>query len=204
MLSQCRAYVIAAGATQDRALVNLARRVEFGDVRSVHRGEPLARDGRVTFFLVDYMLSDPAMQSIIANIRANSADTVRLAPVIAFFRDGPHQIVLKYIDFGFDDVIALPDKREVVAARLRAQLNDEITYFETPTYLGPDRRRMELPSDPPDPRRNALTPHTRVILRRDALSGVKVLRREIIGLPHRRSVEPVLGLGHNSLWQAAS
>lgn len=200
MLSQCRAYVVAAGEAQDRALFNLAQRVEFGEVRSVRQGEPLPRDLRVTFFLVDYQLSDPAMLQVIANIRSNGADTIRLAPIVVFFRDGPHQIVLKLIDFGFDDVIALPDKREVLASRLGAQLNDDITYFETPTYLGPDRRRMELPTELPDPRRKGSSDHTRLLLRRDPITGIKVLRREIFGLPRRRPFEPTTAVQHGAAW----
>lgn len=204
MLAYCRAYVVSAGATQDRALTTLAQRVEFGDVRSVFRSEPLPADQRVTFFLVDYQLSEPSLRSIIASVRSNRHDVVRYAPIVLFLRDGPYQDMLRFIQLGFDDVIALPDKREVLSSRLRAQLRDDIVYFETDTYLGPDRRRMELPSDPIEFRRTGTTPHTKLFIERDSRAGVKVLRREIIGTPAtRRPLEANLPPQYGFFRQAA-
>lgn len=204
MLAYCRAYVVSAGATQDRALTSLAQRVEFGDVRSVFRSEPLPADQRVTFFLVDYQLSEPSLRSIIASVRSNRQDVIRYAPIVLFLRDGPYQDMLRFIQLGFDDVIALPDKREELSSRLRAQLRDDIVYFETDTYLGPDRRRMEVPAEPVEYRRTGTTPHTKLFIERDSRAGVKVLRREIMGIPsQRRPSEPILAPQYGFFRQAA-
>ena len=46
-------------------------------------------------------------------------------------------------DFGFDDVICLPEKRQILTQRFERQLLTSHLYFRTETYLGPDRRRME-------------------------------------------------------------
>ena len=82
---------------------------------------------------------------------------------------------------GFDDVITLPEKREVIVDRLVGQLNSEHLYIQTDSYLGPDRRRMEFPGAPTDSRRMPDSPHVRLHIRRSVERGVQIVRQEIRG-----------------------
>lgn len=187
MLTHCRAYSIAPTMAASRTLEMLASRSGFGVVHSafepgVTQDEPTP----VTYFFVHFHLSDPAMQQVIGQVRDNPAGSMRYSPIILIIDDCPVEVLLKYIEFGFDDVISLPENREVLEARLTAQLNTEHLYVQTANYLGPDRRRMEFP-DHSDERRVGVSPHMRLIIRRDPRLGTSVLHRQVVGQTIRRA-----------------
>jgi len=182
MLSDCNAFIVAPSGEETGQLERLAERVGFGDIASPvspHRTGHL-----LTFFILHYRLSEAAMQRVIDEVRGSPDAETRYAPIVLFTDDCPVDRLLDYIQLGFDDVIALPEKREVLEARLSAQLNIDHVYFETDSYLGPDRRRMELP-DHRDERRTGTTPFTTLVVRRDPARGVSVQRRHTIGQPQR-------------------
>ena len=77
--------------------------------------------------------------------------------------------------------------------RLIGQLSWDQVYFQTQDYLGPDRRRMELPDVPPDSRRTGQAPFTRLIIRRDGDQGARVVRREAFGAANDRQSPLVQG-----------
>ena len=182
MLSECNAFIVAPSPAEGRQLERMAERVGFGDIvtsfapRVLHHGQ--------TFFILHYQLKDASMRAIIEQVRSSSEADMRYAPIVLFTDDCPVDRLLGYIKTGFDDVIALPEKREVLEARLGAQLNTDQTSFETDDYLGPDRRRMELPTHR-DERRTGTTPFAKLIIRRDPSQGVQVLRRHMIGHAQR-------------------
>lgn len=184
MLSHCRAYVVAKSGAQNRSLIRLCERAEFGFVGTA-LGEGAVRleggGSDVVFFLMHHLLADNAMKAILGSIRASEPDCLRYAPVILVINDSPYDTILRYIRFGFDDVIILPQKRELIVDRLRAQLNGVHVYFETPDYLGPDRRRFDLQGALSDPKRRLDTPHSRLHIHRSIEKGVRVVRREIVG-----------------------
>lgn len=152
----------------------------FGSIASSLSFEAAADSSNVTFFLVHGDLSDEAKRSVLLNIRSCADDRFRFAPIVVLTRDGPFEDVLKNIDLGFDDVLVLPDNPELLQRRLFGQLTRDQIYFQTEDYLGPDRRRMELPDTPPDRRRIGVGGFTRLTIRRDGDSGARVVRREII------------------------
>jgi hypothetical protein len=182
MLSECNAFIVAPKGEETAQLMRLAERVGFGDIASPssphHQSYPL------TFFILHYRLSEMAMLRVIDGVRGSDDRDTRYAPIVLFTDDCPVERLLDYIQLGFDDVIALPEKREVLEARLSAQLNTDHLYYETDNYLGPDRRRMEVPSHR-DERRTGITPFTTLIVRRDSAQGVSVQRRHTIGQPQR-------------------
>jgi DNA-binding response OmpR family regulator len=182
MLSECNAFIVAPSPAESQQLERMAERVGFGDI--VTSFAPRALSHGQTFFVMHYQLRDSSMRAIIDQVRHSQDADTRFAPIVLFTDDCPVDRLLGYIKMGFDDVIALPEKREVLEARLAAQLNTEQAYFETDDYLGPDRRRMELPSHR-DERRTGTTPFGKVIFRRDATQGVSLLRRHMLGQPQR-------------------
>ncbi len=193
MLSHCRAYLVAPSVAECRTLASLAARSGFRVVHSAFDSEASDDPGLpVTYFFLHYRLSDAAMQQVIAQVRGLPDPGQRLSPVILIIDDCTVEVLLKYIDFGFDDVISLPEKREVLEARLAAQLNAEQVYYQTSDYLGPDRRRMELPHHT-DQRRANISPHMRMVIRRDPVRGTSVLQRQLVGQALKRTHEHLSG-----------
>lgn len=183
MLSDCISFVIASSAQNSLELERVAERIGFGAVSSARR--PVAdQRGRLPFFLLHYQLSDAAMRAAILEVRGAEHDDTRYAPIILISDDCPVGRLLHYIKLGFDDVIALPEKREILESRIAAQLHADQHYYETPDYLGPDRRRMEVPGRHDD-RRTGTTPYYQLTIRRDPIDGISVLRRQMIGQQHR-------------------
>jgi hypothetical protein len=188
MLAGCRAYLVAKNERQTRSLHNLARAVGFSYVASVLGDDAVSLDGldrAVVFFLVHYELGDEVITSVLAKLRSAPSDAVRYAPAVLVIDDCPFETILKYVRFGFDDIITLPDKRTILADRLVGQLNCDHTYFETADYLGPDRRRMELSGTH---ERRGSGSCMRLTIHRTIEQGVRVMRREFIG-PRREPYE---------------
>jgi CheY-like chemotaxis protein len=183
MLEQCHAYVVGKDEEHDYELMKAAASLGFTTSSKLFRkGLPQVSRSRtrLSFFLVHHHLEDASVRSLVARIRRDPSDQIRFAPLILFTHDGPFEVVLRYIRFGFDDVIALPERRDLVAGRLASQLEQEFTYFETADYFGPDRRRMERPGAEPDERRSGGHPHTRHTIIRSVDRGVRVLRVETL------------------------
>lgn len=184
MLERCHVYVVGKDEEHDYSLARTAGTLGFTSVsRLFRKGVPRVDEARarLSFFLVHHLLEDQALRSVIAAVRRNESDLIRFAPLVMLLDDGPFELVLRYVRLGFDDVIALPERRELVASRFCTQLDQEFTYFETPSYLGPDRRRMEWPSDSRDERRIGQHPYTRYTIIRNVDKGVRVLRKEVFG-----------------------
>jgi len=182
MLSECNAFIVAPSRTETSQLERLAERVGFGDVASSFSPHRFVRT--LTFFILHYRLSPVAMHRVIDEVRSSEDEETRYAPIMLISDDCPVDRLLGYIHMGFDDVIALPEKREELESRLAGQLHSEQIYFETDDYLGPDRRRMELPAHRDD-RRTGAAPFARMVVRRDPVNGVSVQRRHTIGQPQR-------------------
>jgi PleD family two-component response regulator len=184
MLSQCRAYVVAQTSVQNRSLVTLASRAGFGSVASALDGQPLlsgTSSSELVFFFLHYRLTDEAKRAVIERLRASVEDTVRFAPILLIIDDQPFETFLRYVQFGFDDIITLPEKQQILVDRLMGQLNADHLYVQSEDYLGPDRRRMEVGTAAGPSRREADTPHVRLTIHRSPDHGVQVRRREFAG-----------------------
>lgn len=183
MLAQCRAYVVAQSDAQNRSLVTLAERAGFGFIGTVFGHRAVAVEGErseIAFFFVHHQLPDGAMTATLRHIRESESECIRYAPVFLVINDCPYETILKYIQFGYDDILTLPEKREVIVDRLCGQLGEHL-YIQTETYLGPDRRRMEVAISPAEQRRLPDSPYVRLRLSRSIETGVQVLKQEIIG-----------------------
>ncbi len=180
MLGNCKAIIVANEAHGRVELMQLARKMGFGQVVShdtVDGGsddEPL-----VVFFLVHYNISVAAKQRLLAQLRVSSLDQVRFAPIITFLPDGPSEDVLAHIEMGFDDVISLPENQHILQSRLTSQIGNDQLYIETANYLGPDRRRMERSGHQYSGRRQGNFDHSRLTIHRSVKEGIAVVRREV-------------------------
>lgn len=181
---------MAQSPAQNKSLLRLAEKSGFGFAGSVlgeRRVAIEAERGDIVYFLIHHRLSDPAMKSIIKLLRDHADDAIRYAPIILVIEDCPFETILKYVRFGYDDIITLPEKREVIVDRLRNQLNGTHLYIETENYLGPDRRRMEVDREG-ESRRKDDTLHIRLTVQRTVEHGARVLRRQFTGQRSRLSI----------------
>nr|WP_295891669.1 hypothetical protein [uncultured Devosia sp.] len=183
LLGGCAAVVVAHDERDSAALQALANRVGFGSVSTLtegpHREDP---EHSLTFFLLHFGLGNAGKKLLLSRLRNVPSDNVRFAPIVLFIPDGPSEEILFYIGMGFDDVICLPENSHIVASRLATQIGQEHLYIETRTYLGPDRRRMELPGDT-HPERQGEYEHTKLTIIRKPGVGVKVIRRQLFLKP---------------------
>ena len=182
-LAACTAIVVAHDDQDGASLVALAKRVGFGSVSSFADQQAEGGSHHLVFFLVHYGIGTSAKQALLAKVRSSPSISVSFAPVILFIPDGPGAETLSYIEMGFDDVICLPENSHVLASRLAGQIGKEHLYIETRTYLGPDRRRMELPGHT-HPGRTGEFDHTKLWILRSPHEGVQVLRRQLFVSAH--------------------
>lgn len=186
MFESCRAYVMAANLRDSLALETAAHHLGFGEVISGLGGSTQAgRPGTaITYFFLDYRMRDEELIDTITAIREERGSGLCYSPIVLFTADRAAETVVRYVRFGFDDVISLPARRDELAERLASQLHDEQLYIETKDYFGPDRRRLDRGAE----LRLGISPHTRLVFERDPRRGIKVLDREVRG--HRFKARP--------------
>jgi hypothetical protein len=189
VLGLCRAIVVAPTLYDSHALADLALELGFGDVASIQSdssGNGLKY--RVSFFLVHHRLGDKDCDDIIDAVRHIGRDDLCYSPMVVMLPEISTEPSIKFVRMGFDDVISLPQDADRLAARLERQLDRDIVYFHTGDYLGPDRRRLD--TDSAKQRRSRMSPHTRLVIRRDAEHGVHVVSRQSRGGQTFQTVVP--------------
>lgn len=176
MLERCDAFLIGRTGEEVSFLERFAHRVGFRRGIEVGSG---SSDGAapVSFFLLHHQVSDAYKQSILAAIRGSEDRDIAFAPVVILIDDCACEQIIRYVHWGFDDVISLPEKAYVLKARLEALLVRQI-YFETQDYLGPDRRRLESLSFAAE-RRGIGASFMRYEFWRDPDAGVRIGRRVV-------------------------
>lgn len=179
-LSRCQALIAAHGEQHTKMMMGLCRSVGFTQAADLMQsGLGALTPGTVLYILVHYEMGDEAKRKLIEAIRGAPDFNICFAPIILFLPDGPYEDVLKYVEMGFDDVVCLPEKRDILHARLEHQLISEQIYIQTPTYIGPDRRRMELPGAS-HPQRTGTHQFGKITIKRIPGAGIKVTSRQTI------------------------
>lgn len=204
MLDHCVANLVARTENQTKSLEDIAKSAGFGETKTVLSRRTFATDKRkciLNFFFIHYHLGDALMKAVISSIRGSGDLEIKFAPIVLFTTDLSFDDYLNYIRLGFDDVITLPEKREMIRARLANQVGHDIEYFETADYFGPDRRRMEI--EPPNGVQRSNVPHSHVkyVFRRSPESGTKLLQR-IVNLPltQEKFARPGQNTSENGSW----
>ena len=184
MLSACKAILIGRNELQTRTLLAVATKVGFAIIEAPESGDIPTPRTLISFVLVHEDVGDDLLRAVIKAIR-NGDKNVRFSPIIVLGNDCPFETVLQFIHLGVDDVISLPEKREVLIQRFAQQLWSEHAYFETADYFGPDRRRFETAGDG---RRTGLAAHARYDIQRLPDVGIRILRHEMFS--HRSGPSP--------------
>ena len=181
-MADCCACLVADTEAQLTTLQTMAARTGFG-LTCVGLDAWRARgagDPSVTFFFFHYRVHETDLAAALAEIRGQDDLNLRFSPAIAVVGECTEQDVLRFIELGFDDIVVLPEAPRILRRRFASQLNANITYFETPTYFGPDRRRAVHDPTAATRRGHGPSEHTRYQIRRSPRDGIRVLRREIV------------------------
>jgi hypothetical protein len=180
-LTGCRAHLIAGTAGQLKTLGDLARKTGF---RRVTEGMPARQPSdalAVTYYFFHYQLDDERLRAALAAIREHEDPSTRFAPAIMIIGQASATDVLRMVGQGFDDIVALPEKAPILEKRFALQVNAPIMYYETDSYFGPDRRRLQKLLRPEADLRQAGTyQHRRYTIKRVPNAGVQILSRQVI------------------------
>jgi hypothetical protein len=135
----------------------------------------------VAFVLVHHGVGEALLDAVTRSIRGGDRQ-VRFSPIVVIADDCPFETVLRYVHIGVDDVVSLPEKKEVLIQRLGTQLWAEHIYVETADYFGPDRRRLEI--DSANDRRMGPSGHARFTIQRLPDIGTRIVRHQIFAAPN--------------------
>lgn len=140
---QASVYIVGAPDGPGAALRDIARQLTFARVlpyRDVASAEQQALQTPICYFLFAAVDEVRSLQPVAHAIRFCPSRRLRFSPLI-YFADSPSLETIKAcVNMGFDDVITLPFTLDRVTERLGRQLDRTLTYFETTSYIGPDRR----------------------------------------------------------------
>jgi hypothetical protein len=181
MLSACKAVVIGKTEAQLGFLKSFANKCGFALVEEPATGDIPSPETMISYVLVHHKVGDEVLGAITRAIRGGGKD-VCFSPIVVIADDCTFEKIAHFVQLGVDDVITLPEKRDVLVQRLCAQLWSEHLYVETENYFGPDRRRLETGSHV-DPRRVGMTSYARFIIQRIPERGTKIVRHQIFTAP---------------------
>jgi hypothetical protein len=127
------------------------------------------------FFLFAATENIQSLRGIAEAVRFSAARRLRFSPLIYFAESPSVEVISACLNMGFDDIITMPFTRKRVLERVTRQVGQNLVYFETATYFGPDRRGRGGPApDRSDKRTGA--PFRRLEIVRNLVTGVNVLR----------------------------
>lgn len=137
------AFVVGSNEGASAVLAGMARGLGFDVVeryRSLRQAERQLAETPLAFFLCTAVARVAELRPMAEAIRFSESLKLRFSPLIYFPRDPSIEDTKACISMGFDDVIALPYAGADLGSRLARQVGKPFTYYETPTYFGPDRR----------------------------------------------------------------
>jgi CheY-like chemotaxis protein len=175
-----RAYAFIVGSEDGprEALLDVARGLGFGGVSAfttMAQAEQQMQSTPLCFFLFAATENIQSLRGIAEAVRFSAARRLRFSPLIYFAESPSVEVISACLNMGFDDIITMPFTRKRVLERVTRQVGQNLVYFETATYFGPDRRGRGGPApDRSDKRTGA--PFRRLEIVRNLVTGVNVLR----------------------------
>ena len=180
-LSLCLACLVGETASQRKTLETLAVRTGFGGISTDAEGAafPDPADRRLAFFFFHCQVGSDLLRNTLARIRSDAHQ--RFSPAVLIVGECSQSEVVRYINLGFDDITILPEAARVLERRFTNQITTPVSYFETSTYFGPDRRRSQRLNSPSAPSQKVPGEHRHVrYLVQRAATGTEILRREVV------------------------
>lgn len=174
------AYVVGSCIGPGSALLDLARGLGFAGVSSysgIAQAEQQAQVTPLCFFLCAATEDFASLRNVANAVRFSTTRRLRFSPLIYFAESPSVDGINACLNMGFDDIITMPFTRKRVLDRVARQVGQNVTYYETPSYFGPDRRGRDAPQSRVQDKRHG-GPFRRLEIIRSLTSGVNVLRDE--------------------------
>jgi hypothetical protein len=144
------AFIVGPEDGPGATLKQLARQIGFEAVypfRSVLDAERQSLATPLIYFLFPAADGLRKLKRSAEQIRGSEAERIRFAPMVYFSESPSLETAKACINMGFDDIITLPVALSRVEERLDRQLERPLTYYETASYFGPERRNRIGPDD---------------------------------------------------------
>jgi CheY-like chemotaxis protein len=179
------AYIVGPLDGPGAALMDLARQLDFAHVlpyAGIAHAEAQSAATPICYFLFAATETVPALQPVSEAIRFCPNRRVRFSPLIYFSESPSIEAITRCIAMGFDDVITMPFTAARVRDRMDRQIGQNLVYYETVGYFGPDRRdRVTAPRRPAETRLGGQFRRLEIV--RNLLTGVNVVRDDLHMLP---------------------
>lgn len=191
---QSAAFVVGPMDGPCQAIIQLCQDLGFATTSHYvgpDQVEAQSRRTPVCFFLVSSATRKSAISEFVTDIRHHRDRALRFSPLLFLCEDPSSRTISFCVQAGFDDIVAPPFTAPRLAERVKAQLNTPMTYFETETYFGPDRRRKREFSPLFPEQRGASTPVRQFEVRRDLRHGIQVTTSRNTTLQAGKPTAPV-------------
>ncbi len=175
-----RAYAFIVGSEDGPrdALLDVARGLGFGGVSAfttMAQAEQQMQSTPLCFFLFAATENIQSLRGIAEAVRFSASRRLRFSPLIYFAESPSVDVISACLNMGFDDIITMPFTRKRVLERVTRQVGQNLVYYETATYFGPDRRGRGGPAPDRSDKRTG-GDFRRLEIVRSLVTGVNVLR----------------------------
>lgn len=173
------AYIVEPANRPGDALADVARSVGFEGMApfaGLSQAALQLAQTPICFFLFAATSNLSSYRQVADSIRFSANRRLRFSPMIYFTDAASTEDISTCINMGFDDIITMPFSRQRVVDRLARQIGTPLTYYETASYFGPDRRgRSQLPDRGADTRLSMGGQHRRIEIVRHTSTGVSIV-----------------------------
>ncbi|WP_297105819.1 hypothetical protein [uncultured Devosia sp.] len=172
------AYVVGPESGPGAALLDVARGLGFAGVSqfsTIAQAEQQTQITPVCFFLFAATENLQSLRGVADAVRFSTMRRLRFSPLIYFAESPSVEAITACLNMGFDDIITMPFTRKRVLERVARQVGQNLVYFETPSYFGPDRRGR-TGSQPRAAGERGASQYRRLEIVRNLMSGINVVR----------------------------
>lgn len=171
------AYVIGPPDGAGAELFAMAQALGFVGVssfRGIGQVEQQTLATPICYFLFAAVAEPTSLRPLVEAVRFCPKGRVRFSPMIYCAQEPSIDVIRSCVGLGFDDIIALPLPLRQLRQRVARQVGPPLTYYETASYFGPDRRAARATPPGPDDKRVG-GPYRRIEMVRSFHAGIAVL-----------------------------
>lgn len=106
----------------------------------------ILRDQDVDIAVVDVVMPDILGTELITMVRRAEDSSNKMLPIIVCTADTRRSAIYSLINAGADEILTKPVRPDAIWQRIVSVVNHRRQFLKTPTYFGPDRRRVNDPS----------------------------------------------------------
>ncbi len=106
----------------------------------------ILRDQQIDIAVIDVVMPDILGTELVTMIRRAEDSSNKLLPIIVCTADTRRSAIYQLINAGTDEILTKPVRPDAIWQRIVSVVNHRRQFLKTPTYFGPDRRRVNDPS----------------------------------------------------------